>query len=126
MSAEALEYIKNMLASLGIHYALYEWKGAPAGKETCYFVGDYTEEPVPNTHESGISKAVFRLRGFTRGTALMLEEKKEIIRRALPKTAMLAGGGGIAVEYSSAFSVPTGEMALKSLNMTLQVTEWRV
>lgn len=123
MSEEALAFINNLMEGLGLDYAFREWKEKQGES---YWVGDYIEEPSLTKGENGFQPATFILRGFTRKTWLTLERAKAKIEQAAMKTAILPSGGGIAIFYDSASSVPTGDMELKSIKINLKVQEWRV
>jgi len=123
MSEAALKYVDSLMREAGIPYAFLQWNSGipPDG----YFVGDYIEAPSPAKEESGCQASAFILRGFTRKEWLLLERAKEKLESALPKTAILENGSGIAVSYESARPVPTGDAELKSIKINLAVKEWR-
>lgn len=124
MSIEALKYIGNMLKSIGIPYEFMRWNSGipPDG----YFVGEYFENPSLTREENGYQESTFVLRGYTRGTWLVLEQAKEKIEKNIPKTAILEDGSGIAVFYESATVVPTQDADLKSIKINLTIQEWKV
>ncbi len=124
MSIEALKYIGNLMESIGIPYEFMRWNSGipPDG----YFVGEYIEAPSMTREENGYQESTFILRGYTRGTWLVLEQAKEKIAKSIPKTAILEDGSGIAVFYESATVVPTQDADLKSIKINLTIQEWRV
>lgn len=124
MTIAALRYIGKLMESLGIHYQFMRWNSGipPDG----YFVGEYIESPSLTLEESGFQESTFILRGFTRGDWLTLEQNKEKIEQAIPKTAILPNGAGIAVFYDSSTVVPTGDDELKSIKINLKIQEWKV
>lgn len=125
MSIAALEYIANLMQSLGVEYQFMRWNDDETLPD-CYFVGEYIETESTTKEESGYQESTFILRGFTRKTWLLLEEAKEKIENVVPKTAILGNGSGIAVFYSSATVVPTNDAELKSIKIDLDIQEWKV
>jgi len=123
MSIAALEYMKNLMQSMGIPYQFMLWNEEPPDT---YFVGEYIEIPSLTKEESGKQDATFILRGFTRGSWLSLEQAKAKIEKSCAKTAILNDGSGIAVFYDSATVVPTMDNQLKSIKINLIIQEWRV
>ena len=123
MTSEALILIDSCMKELGLNYAFLEWKGTPIYP---YFTGEYSETDVPS--EDGRSEATFILTGFSRTTALALEEAKEAIRRLFKdgKTAITSSGNGVAIFYSNAFPVPTEDAELKKIQINLIIKEWKV
>lgn len=133
MSIAALEYMANLMQSIGVPYQFMRWNSGqpPDSEETeslpdCYFVGEYIETDSTTKEECGYQESTFILRGFTRKTWMLLEEAKEKIEHGVPKTAILDNGSGIAVFYGSTTVVPTGEMELKSIKINLTIQEWKV
>lgn len=123
MSIAALKYIDSFLTGLSIPYQFVEWIGAIP---ECYFVGEYQEIESPTKEEDGSQETSFILTGFTRGAWMLLEEVKEKIEKALPITAITEDGSAVAVFYSQAFSVPTGDAELKRIQINIQIKEWKV
>lgn len=124
MTIAALEYMKNLLDSIGIPYDFMRWNKTE--KPDCYFVGEYIESPSPTREENGYQESTFILRGFTRKDWLLLEQAKAKIEANVAKTAILDDGSGIAVFYDTASPVPTGDAELKSIKINLNIQEWRV
>ena len=123
MTIAALEYMKNLMQSMGIPYEFMRWNIEPP---ECYFVGEYLESPSTVREESGKQDSTFILRGFTRGSWLQLEQYKATIEKNCARTAILADGSGIAVFYDSSTIVPTMDNELKSIKINLSIQEWRV
>lgn len=123
MSIAALKYIDSILTGLYIPYQLMEWKGTVP---ECYFVGEYQEIESLTKEEDGYQGTSFILTGFTRGAWLLLEEAKNKIEKALPKTAITEDDSAVAVFYTQAFPVPTGDAELKRIQINLQIKEWKV
>jgi hypothetical protein len=126
MSIEALAYIENLLKSIGIPYELMRWNKNGWPDEGYYFTGDYIEHESQTWEENGHQESTFILRGYTRGSWMLLEEAKAKIKKHISKTAILPNGNGIAIFYGSTTQVPTGDMALKSIKINLSVQEWSV
>ena len=125
MSIAALEYIANLMQSVGVEYQYMRWNDNKPLPD-CYFVGEYIETESTTKEECGYQESTFILRGFTRKTWMLLEEAKEKIENGVPKTAILDNGSGIAVFYSSATIVPTSDAELKSIKIDLNIQEWKV
>ena len=124
MSIAALNYIKNLMHSMGIPYEFMRWNsGAPPD---CYFTGEYIESPPVTLEENGHQETTFILRGYTRKEWMLLEEAKAKIEANAAKTAILSNGSGIAVFYDSATTVATGDNELKSIKINLNIHEWKV
>ena len=125
MSIAALTVISNSMQELQIPYEFGVWTQEPVYP---YFVGEYTETPPLN--EDGMQEKSFLLTGFTRGRWLELEEAKEKIKKHFNKvsgkTVIADGGSAVAVFYSNALVVPTGEADLKRIQINLIVKEWSV
>lgn len=126
MSEEALKYIADAMAALGIPYDFVVWNGEEVPDP--YFVGEYAEtEP---TTEDGLQESTFMITGTTRGTWLSLEQAKSKIRNRFPatsgETAILPNGEGLAVFYSDSFPVPTENGDYKRIQINLRIKEWRV
>lgn len=109
-----------------VQYALGRWKGKPADEKSCYWVGEALEVESPNKSENGMQEYNLILRGFTRGTVMLLEQEKEKIERHVPCTLVLADGTGIVILYDYANMVPTGDAELKSMKINMTIQEWRV
>lgn len=124
MSIAALEYINNLMQSMGIPYEFMRWNTEPP--DSYYFVGEYNEHAMTTMEEDGRQDATFILRGYTRGSWLLLEQAKAKIEQSVPKTAILSDGTGIAVFYGSGTIVPTADAELKSIKIDLTIQEWKV
>lgn len=123
MSIAALTYIKNLMQSMGIPYEFMRFTAEPPDH---YFVGSYLEVPSTTKEENGRQETTFILRGYTKGSWLLLEEAKAKIEKHCAKTAILPDGSGIAVFYESGDVVPTGDAEIKSIKINLNIQEWRV
>ena len=117
--------INSAMNEMGLNYAFMEWNAMP---DYPYFVGEYTEfEPMT---EDGLQDKTFILTGFTRGTWGELDAAKKKIEQHFSKvngkTAIGADGSALAVFYSTAFPVRTGDAELKKIQIELKVKEWKV
>lgn len=124
MGEAALRFLAEQMKIMGIPYAFMEWQEKPP--DDCYFVGEYMEHPSATMEESGLHESTFILRGFTRREWLLLEQAKGKIEKHVGKTAILPDGSGIAVSYEGAQPIPTGDNALKSIKINLNIKEWKV
>lgn len=124
MTVEALKYVNDCLESLSIPYEFMQWTKPLSFP---YFVGEYTEiEPM---NEEEMEQGTLILTGTTNKNYLALESIKEKLKQFFPsdgRTAILDSGSGIAVSYSTAFPVPTGEQELARIQINLNIQEWRI
>lgn len=123
MSIAALNYISDIMKSIGIPYQFGEWTDEVPDR---YYVGEYQEIPSPTKEEDGGQETSFILNGWTRKSCMILEQDKETIERSLPKSRMNQDGSCVAVFYDSAFPVPTGDGELKRIQINLTIKEWKV
>ena len=128
MSKMVLRVISDAMKSLGLEYGF----GGYISDNLVYpyFIGEYSE--FESDTESGLQESTFMLTGFARGrdAALTLEEAVDGIRdyfnRISGKTVIADNGSAVAVFYSSALVVPTGDAKLKRIQVNLDVKEWKV
>jgi hypothetical protein len=123
MTVEALQYLNNCIESLSIPYEFMQWT---KDLSFPYFVGEYTE--TESINEDGSEQGTLILTGTTNKSYLTLEFIKEKLKDFFPsdgRTAILDSGSGIAVSYSTAFPVPTGEQGLNRIQINLNIKEWR-
>lgn len=124
MSIATLEYINNLMQSMGIPYEFMRWNIEPP--DDYYFTGEYNEHEMTTREEDGRQDSTFILRGYTRGSWLLLEQAKAKIERGFPLMAILDDGSGVAIFYSSGTVVPTGDADFKSIKIDLTIQEWKV
>lgn len=124
MSIAALQYIADLLQGMGVPYRFMRWEEKPP--DEYYTVGEYIEAASMTREENGRQDATFILRLFTRRGWMTLEQAKAEIENGLPKTTILPDGTGVAVFYESGMIVPTGDMALKSMQINMTIQEWKV
>ena len=123
MSIAALNYVGELMKSSGIPYQFGEWVGEIPDR---YYVGEYMEDDSPTKEEDGSQGTTFILNGWTRGNPILFEQDKETIERFLPQSRMNQDGSCVAVFYSNALSVPTGDGTLKRIQINLTIKEWKV
>lgn len=126
MMKETLKLISDAMEEMAIEYGFIEYSGDPIVYP--YFVGEYQEfEPMT---EDGLHESTFMLTGYSRESWLALEEAKEKITNYFGsvsgKTVITANGSGVAVFYSDAQVIPTGDAELKRIQINLKIKEWKV
>ena len=82
MSIEALTFLESLLKSISIPYELMRWNG-DWPDEGYYFTGDYIEHESQTWEEDGHQESTFILRGYTRGSWMLLEEAKAKIKKTI-------------------------------------------
>lgn len=125
MSKNALKIISDAMDDLKITYGFGTLDGPVSYP---YFVGEYTEnEPMT---EDGLQEATFLLTGFSRDEWITLEDAREAIERKFNRvsgeTVMAEDGSAVAIFYAGAIIVPTGNGELKSIQINLNIKEWKV
>lgn len=125
MSKNALKIISDAMDDLKITYGFGTLDGPVSYP---YFVGEYTEnEPMT---EDGLQEATFLLTGFSRDEWTTLEDAREAIERKFNRvsgeTVMADDGSAVAIFYAGAIIVPTGNGELKSIQINLNIKEWKV
>ena len=123
---ESTAKLLNDRMSAVVQYALGRWKGNPADEQTCYWVGETNEVDSPNRTENGMQEISLILRGYTRGSYMLLEQEKEKIAKGVPITTVLDDGTGVVILYDYGTMVPTGDAELKSMKINMTIQEWRV
>ncbi len=123
MTSEVLGFVASKLDEIGIDYEFGEWTSFPVPEP--YFVGEYSESE--SFTEDGEQDVNFMLTGTSR-TWLSLEEAKEKIEKLFSNgiTAILENHSGVAVFYSNASPIPTGDAELKRIQINLLIKEWKV
>lgn len=114
------------MKTMGIEYGFGAYAKYPVVYP--YFVGEYTGREA--TTEDGLQESTFLLTGFHRGTWSELEDTKERIEQYFNqvsgKTVITDNGSAVAVFYGNSLIVPTGDAELKSIQINLNVKEWKV
>jgi hypothetical protein len=126
MSKQVLKVVSDGMKSLGMEYGFGTYAKNPVVYP--YFVGEYTESEAIT--EDGLQESKFLLTGFHRGTWLELEDAKEEIEnyfnQVSGKTVITDNGSAVAVFYAGSLIVPTGDAELKSIQVNLNIKEWKV
>lgn len=129
MSKEVLNIIDKAMNSLELEYGFGEYAGNSEGKIVYpYWVGGYTEaEPYT---EDGLQETTFILTGFSRASWLELENEKLKIEnhfnRVTGRVGITSSGSAVAIFYAGALPIPTGDAELKSIQINLNIKEWKV
>lgn len=125
MSA-ALNIIKTAMKEIGVEYGFGSYRKHPI--KYPYFVGEYQE--TESFTEDGLQESTFLLTGFARHSWDELEQAKEKIEayfnRVGGKTVIAENNSAVAIFYASSLIVPTGDQELKSIQINLNVKEWKV
>lgn len=126
MMIETLNLIGQGMEEMGLEYEFGTYNGNPV--KYPYWVGEYQEFEAIT--EDGLHESTFVLNGFSRDSWKTLELAKAKIEnyfgRVSGKTAIVSNGSGVAVFYSDAMIVPTGDAELKRMQINLNVKEWKV
>jgi hypothetical protein len=126
MMIETLNLIGQGMEEMGLEYEFGTYNGNPV--KYPYWVGEYQEFEAIT--EDGLHESTFVLNGFSRDSWKTLELAKAKIEnyfgRVSGKTAIVNNGSGVAVFYSDAMIVPTGDAELKRMQINLNVKEWKV
>jgi len=123
MSIAALQYVSDLMESIGVPYAFGEWKEKPPDR---YWVGSFIEPESLTRDENGHQETSFILRGYARGGWMQLMQDKDLIEKHASQTAILPDGTGIAVSYEGGDVVPTADSEIKSMKINLEIQEWKV
>lgn len=122
MTIKGLGYINSILESLGFPYEFGHWKTEPVPRT--YWTGEYTEsEPMT---EDGLEESSFLLVGTSNESILKLEEVKNQVKQKTKygMTDILDDGSGIAVSYGGSQFIPSVELGVFRLQITLNIKEW--
>lgn len=124
-----LNFIDKQMDILDVPYEFgeWEWDGESPVKYP-YFVGEFPSPETIDT-EDGHRERTLIISGFHRGKAYTLEEIRQRIEAHFDPIGGLRGetedGSAIAVFYNGAHFPPTGEMALKKIEIQLQIQLWK-
>jgi hypothetical protein len=126
VTIETLGLINDGMTELGLEYQFGAYDKRPIVYP--YWVGEYQE--FDTITEDGLQETTVILNGFSRGSWLDLERDKTKIEnyfgRVSAKTVITDSGSGVAVSFSDALIVPTGDAELKRMQINLKVQEWKV
>lgn len=120
---DKLKFINEQMDIIEVPYEFGEWTSDVVYP---YTVGEISETPIIT--EDGAEESTLILTGFNRGRFYDLEMLKEKIKKHFhPITGLCAqtDSGSIAVFFDSAFYIPTGEAALKKIQINLTIKEWK-
>lgn len=112
--------ISNLLSSNGINYEFQEWTDSVIVFP--YWTGDYTENEYSN--EQGYSGYTFMLTGTTNKSWLDLEKDKEKIKELFSDYNYSEDGYSLAIYYDASFNIPCDDMAIKRMQINLEIKEW--
>lgn len=118
-----LKFINEQMSAIDIPYEFGEWTSEV---KYPYFVGEYSEDEP--TNEDGCEETTIILTGFHRGEFNTLEECKKRIKKHFDSIYGLRAeteSGTIAVFYTNSFPIPSGEAALKKIQINLKVIAWK-
>lgn len=127
MRKETLKFISDVLTDACIPYDFMEFNSDISSLNQ-YWVGEY-QESEPDT-EDGMQASTFILTGTAKDSYVLLETTKQTIEELFPsiegRTAILDNGTGVAIFYAHALAIPTGDEALKRIQINLSIKEWKV
>lgn len=128
---EVINIIGKTMTALGLKFSLAEYAGDNDGiMRYPYFVGSYMEAEAST--EDGLQESTFTITGFARGAGAwaVLEEAKDKIRKSFPpvsgRVGITSSGSAVAIFYSNSLVIPTGDAELKSIEINLNIKEWKV
>lgn len=126
MSKQVLKIVSDGMKAMGIEYGFGTYAKKPVVYP--YFVGEITEREAMT--EDGLQESTVLLTGFHRGEWLELVDTAEQIENYFNpvsgKTVITDNGSGVAVFYAGSLIVPTGDAELKSIQVNLNIKEWKV
>ena len=126
MSKQVLQIVSDGMKAMGIEYGFGTYKKKPIVYP--YFVGEITEREAMT--EDGLQESTVLLTGFHRGEWLDLVDTAEKIENYFNsvsgKTVITDNGSAVAVFYAGSLIVPTGDAELKSIQVNLNIKEWKV
>ena len=126
MSKQVLKIVSDGMKDMGIEYGFGSYAKYPVVYP--YFVGEATEREAMT--EDGLQESTFLLTGFHRGTWSELldtaEQIENYFNRISGKTVITDNGSAVAIFYAGSLIVPTGDAELKSIQVNLNIKEWKV
>jgi acyl-CoA synthetase (AMP-forming)/AMP-acid ligase II len=126
MSKQVPKVVSDGMKDMGMEYGFGTYSKHPVVYP--YWVGEYTEREAVT--EDGLQESTFLLTGFHRGTWSELLDKAEQIEnyynQVSGKTVITDNGSAVAVFYGNSLIVPTGDAELKSIQVNLNIKEWKV
>lgn len=115
-----LGHISEMLSSNNINYEFQEWTDTEIIFP--YWTGDYTENEYSS--EQGYTSYTFMLTGTTNKSWLDLEKDKEKIKNMFSDYNYSDEGYALAIYYENSFNIPCDDMAIKRMQINLEIKEW--
>ena len=126
MSKQVLKIVSDGMKAMNIEYGFGTYDKKPVTYP--YYVGEITEREAMT--EDGLQESTVLLTGFHRGTwAELLDTAEKIENYYNPisgKTVITDNGSGVAVCYAGSLIVPTVDAELKSIQVNLNIKEWKV
>lgn len=120
---DKLKFINKEMDAIAVPYQYGEWASKLVYP---YGVGEIvTESPL---NEDGAEESTLLLTFWHRGELIELEKIKDKIKKHFHPIYGLRGetdSGTIAVFFDTAFPVPSGEAALKKMQINLKIKEWK-
>ena len=116
---EILKFISEKLETAGIDYQFGEWEGAI---KYPYFVGEYTSDDY--VYENKKTSGTLLLDGWTRGDTLELLKADEKIKEVFRSFIAVVGNKAFFIRYGGSSMIPTVDMELKKITITLFLQEW--
>lgn len=121
---EKLKYINEQMGIIAVPYEFGQWS---SDNTDLYFVGEISESPTIT--EDGLEQSTMLLTGFCRGNMIDLLSVMETIKSHFSPVHGLRGqtdsGSAIAVFFDGYFVIPSGELALKKIQINLKIYEWK-
>lgn len=116
--------INEILTNNDINYEFQEWTSSDIIFP--YWVGDYTETEYSS--EQGYTGYTLMLTGTTNKSWLDLEKDKEKIKTIFSDYTYsekgYSEGYSLAIYYENSFNIPCDDMAIKRMQINLEIKEW--
>lgn len=116
---DVLNFIKEKLEAAGINYQFGEWTGEI---KYPYFVGECTSDDY--VYENKKTSGTLILDGWTRNSRLELLKADEKIKKIFASLVAVVGNKAFFIRYGGSSMIPTGDMELKKITITLFLQEW--
>lgn len=120
---EVLKELNKQLESIGLNYEFKEMSKSPPTYP--YWVGDYTlDEPL---NEDGMEQSTILLTGFSRGTAMELEEDKALIKDHFKHdvSVITEAGSAVVFSYGGCFTIPQDEFSIVKCQVNIIIKTWK-
>lgn len=116
---DVLKFINAKLEAAGINYQFGEWEGTI---KYPYFVGEYTSDDYVDENKK--TSGTLLLDGWTRGNVLELLKAEQKIKEVFKSLVAVVGNKAFFIRYGGSSMIPTGDMELKKITITLFIQEW--